>query len=244
MYFWLPESLQFFSVKGKAKSQIARVQSRINPAQCYVAATEFFVPERAQAGVPLMQLFQQGRALGNVLLWTTNFMNLLNLYFLSSWLSTVIRDAGHSNATGVYVGTTLQIGGTVGAIWLGWLVKRYGFVALLAPCFALASLNIALIGMPGLLLLLLFTAVFIAGVGVMGGQVGINALAATYYLTELRATGIGAGLGIGRLGGIDGPLIGGQLMAWHWSSRALFLAAAIPALISALVMFAMRWVTK
>ncbi len=62
MYFWLPESLQFLSVKGKAKSQIARVLSRINPAQSYAAATEFFVPEQTQAGVPLLQLFQQGRA--------------------------------------------------------------------------------------------------------------------------------------------------------------------------------------
>jgi AAHS family 4-hydroxybenzoate transporter-like MFS transporter len=86
----------------------------------------------------------------------------------------------------------------------------------------------------------LFAVVFIAGVGVMGGQEGSNALAATFYPTGLRSTGIGAGLGVGRLGAIVGPLVGGQLMAWQWSSRALFSAAAIPALISAQVMIAMR----
>jgi MFS transporter, AAHS family, 4-hydroxybenzoate transporter len=112
----------------------------------------------------------------------------------------------------------------------------------LASCFALASLNISFIGLPGIALILLFVVVFIAGVGVMGGQVGINALAATYYPTELRSTGIGAGLSVGRLGAIIGPLVGGQLMALQWSSRELFLAAAVPALISALVMLGMRWV--
>ncbi|MBI3425423.1 MAG: MFS transporter [Acidobacteria bacterium] len=254
MLAWLPESLQFLAVKGQAQAQAqaqARVQAklaqalrRLNPAQRYAEAAEFFVPEQAQGGAPLWQLFRAGRARGTALLWTANFMNLLNLYFLSSWLPTVVRDAGYADTTGVYVGTTLQIGGTLGAILLGWLVKRFGFVAVLTPCFALAALNIAFIGWSGLSLALLFVVVFIAGVGVMGGQVGINALAATFYPTELRATGIGAGLGVGRLGAIAGPLVGGQLMAWHWSSRALFLAAAIPALVSACVLFAMRWVTK
>ena len=78
----------------------------------------------------------------------------------------------------------------------------------------------------------------------MGGQVGVNALAATYYPTDLRSTGIGAGLGVGRLGAIAGPLIGGQLMAMKWGVRELFLAAAIPALISAIVMVTMRWVLR
>ena len=214
MLKWLPESPQYLALKGQPRATAVRV--------------------------PLAQLFHEGRALGTVLLWTANFMNLLNLYFLSSWLPTVIRDAGYATSTGVYVGTTLQLGGTLGSILLGWLVSRYGFIAVLSSCFAAASLNIALIGSPGISLVLLFAVVFIAGVGVMGGQVGINALAATYYPTELRSTGIGAGLGVGRLGAIVGPLIGGQLMTWQWSTRTLFLAAAVPAFISALVMLAMR----
>lgn len=214
MLIWLPESPQFLALQGRAKE----------PA----------------TSVPLALLFHQGRARGTALLWVANFMNLLNLYFLSSWLPTVMKDAGYSTTTGVYVGTTLQLGGTLGSILLGWLVTRYGFIAVLSSCFALASFNIGLIGMPWLSLGLLFAVVFIAGVGVMGGQVGINALAATYYPTELRSTGIGAGLGVGRLGAIVGPLIGGQFMAWQWSTRTLFLAAAVPALISAVVMLALR----
>lgn len=214
MLLKLPESPQFLALKGRPVSPAARV--------------------------PLTQLFEDGRAQGTALLWTANFMNLLNLYFLSSWLPTVVRDAGYSNVTGVYVGTALQLGGTLGSILLGWLVNRYGFTVVLAPCFALAACNIAFIGMPWLSLVMLFLVVFIAGAGVMGGQVGINALSATYYPTQLRSTGIGAGLGVGRLGAIVGPLIGGQLMAWRWNTRALFLTASVPALISALVMLAMR----
>jgi MFS transporter, AAHS family, 4-hydroxybenzoate transporter len=79
---------------------------------------------------------------------------------------------------------------------------------------------------------------------VAGGQTAVNALSATYYPTDLRATGIGAGLGIGRIGAIIGPVVGGVLMSRHLPSQKLFLVAAIPALISAIVMVGMHWVLK
>lgn len=104
----LPESPQFLAQKQQARERAARV--------------------------PLTQLFHDGRAPGTALLWTANFMNLLNLYFLSSWLPTVVHDAGHPTVIGVYAGTALQVGGTLGSILLGWLVNRYGFVAVLTPC--------------------------------------------------------------------------------------------------------------
>jgi AAHS family 4-hydroxybenzoate transporter-like MFS transporter len=70
----------------------------------------------------------------------------------------------------------------------------------------------------------------------------VNALAATYYPTAVRSTGLGAGLGVGRFGAIFGPLLAGALLLRGWSTEALFRAAAVPAIVSALVILAMRWV--
>jgi AAHS family 4-hydroxybenzoate transporter-like MFS transporter len=69
-------------------------------------------------------------------------------------------------------------------------------------------------------------------------------MSATYYPTDLRATGVGAGLGMGRMGAIIGPWDAGQLLALHWSSEQLFLAAAVPALLSAVFMLLMRFAIK
>ena len=102
----------------------------------------------------------------------------------------------------------VQVGGTIGAFTLGWFVHKWGFVPVLTTCGVLASINIAAIGQPWIPLAMLATVVFIAGVCVVGGQAAINALAATYYPTELRSTGIGAGLGVGRMGAIIGPTHG------------------------------------
>jgi len=74
--------------------------------------------------VPIRHLFREGRAVATIVFWVVNFMNLLNLYSLASWLPTVVRDAGYSARTAVLVGTVLQVGGTLGTVGLAWLVRR------------------------------------------------------------------------------------------------------------------------
>ncbi len=203
---------------------------------------EYVIPEDKKRGVPMVQLFHDGRALGTALLWVVNFMNLLNLYFLSNWLPLVVSSAGYSNSIAVNSASVLQVGGVLGTLVLSSFVYRFGFTTVLTMSFALACASIAAIGQPYLSLAMMFIAVFLAGFGIPGSQAGLNALAATYYPTDLRSTGVGSGLGIGRIGSIVGPFVGGILLSRHWTARDLFIAAAIPALISAVVMFFLRWV--
>jgi len=238
MLVWLPESLQFLVQQGrreKTRERIGRWLKRIAPELVVSNDTQFVLTETKQPGVSFIRLFHGGRAGGTSLIWVVNFLNLLNLYFLASWLPTVAQEAGYSPSTSILVGSTLQIGGMFGALGLGWFIHRMGFVPVLVSCFTLACVNIALIGQPGLSLLLLIAVVFVAGIGIVGGQAGVNALSATYYPTDLRSTGIGAGLGIGRIGSIIGPTLG-EYMKAHWPVHELFYAAAVPALVAALVL--------
>ena len=207
----------------------------------YAWLPESFGREQARERFPLARLFADGRAVGTVLLWTVNFMNVLNAYFVSSWLPTVVRGAGYPTQTAVLVGASVQTGGVLGTLALGWVLRRVGFVPVLTCCFALAAINLALIGQPGLSLSLLFLVAFLAGLGIFAGQPGLNALAATFYPMEIRSTGIGAGLGIGRFGAFIGPLVAGELMRNQWTTQDLFHAAAVPAAISALAIIGLRW---
>jgi AAHS family 4-hydroxybenzoate transporter-like MFS transporter len=114
----------------------------------------------------------------------------------------------------------------------------------LITSFTIACASIGLIGQPGLSMALLTAAVFIAGWCVIGSQNGVNALAATYYPTYLRSTGVGWGLGVGRVGAIVGPVIGGEFLRLQWSTNEIFLAAALPALVSAAAIFSLRTAIK
>jgi AAHS family 4-hydroxybenzoate transporter-like MFS transporter len=115
------------------------------------------------------------------------------------------------------------------------MILRGGFTPMLTLTFAVATVSVALIGQPGLSLPVLYVIVFIAGWCIVGGQPGLNALSSSYYPTYLRSTGVGAGLGVGRLGAILGPWLAAELVALQWSPQQLLWAAAVPALISTLV---------
>jgi len=234
----LPESLQFLVVKGHAE-RARRWLAKFDPRLAIDANTRIAVREKADDGAPVAELFRAGRTRVTLILWAISFMNLIDLYFLSNWLPTVMRDAGYSPSTAVIVGTVLQTGGVVGTLLLGWFIERFGFVRVLFVCFAGAALTVGAIGTVAHVLPWLLVIVFAGGFCVVGGQPAVNALAGHFYPTSLRSTGIGWSLGIGRIGSVIGPLIGGQLIALNWSSAALFHAAAVPVLCSALLVLAL-----
>ena len=242
MFIWLPESLQFMTLRGGHREEVVRWLRQIDPNVPVDGSTEYVVDEPSRRGVPIVHLFREGRTLVTVLYWVVNFMNLLNLYALASWLPTVVSDAGYSTSTAVLVGSILQVGGTIGTFGLAWLIARRGFVPVLSTSFGVAAASIAVVGQPGLSLAVLCMVVFVAGWCVVGGQPGINAFGATYYPTSVRSTGVGWGLGIGRIGAIVGPVVGGELMRLDWSVQDMFLVAAAPALISAVAMGSLNWV--
>ena len=242
MFISLPESLQFLTLRKKSLDKVGRWLKRVEPSVAIGPGTTFVVNEEQKKGVPIVALFREGRAVGTLLLWTMQFMNLMNLYFLSTWLPTIARGMGMTTTAAVMVGTTFQTGGAVGTIAIGWPIQKYGFFGVLIACFLGAAVSIALIGQ-GLTAVLLFVVVFMAGFGILGGQGGNNALAATYYPTDLRSTGVGAALGIGRIGSILGPSVA-EFMRPRYSTQELFLAFAVPAILSALAVATLRAVMR
>jgi len=240
MFFLLPESMQFLVLKQRNLDKVAAWLKRIDPTVTITADTHYVVHEKEHKGAPVLQLFRDGRAKMTILLWVMNFMNLLNLYFLSNWLPTIAKDAGLSTANAVLAGTALQVGGTIGTLVMGQLIDRSSFRHILLPCFLVAAVAIALIGRPDVSLAFLFISIFIAGFCVVGGQPAVNALAASYYPTTLRSTGIGWSLGVGRIGSIAGPVLGGELIRMNWPNSTIFLVVAIPAVVSALMVMSMR----
>jgi AAHS family 4-hydroxybenzoate transporter-like MFS transporter len=243
MLVLLPESLQFLVVQGRKLGEVRKWLKRVDPSVSADEGARYQVNEEASRGVPIVQLFYEGRALGTIIIWLINFMNLINLYFLSTWLTTVAREAGYPARTAALVGTTLQLGGIIGAVSLGWFIRRLGFIPVLATCLALACFSIAAIGQSSTILLLLFAVVGLSGFFIIGSQAGLNALSGSFYPTHLRSTGIGAGLGIGRVGSIIGPYVG-ELLRVRWATNELFLVFALPALASSLLMFSLRWAIR
>jgi MFS transporter, AAHS family, 4-hydroxybenzoate transporter len=236
--FRLPESVRFLALTGRAPERVAELLARINPKAALAPGTLFVVHEPRLAGLPVLHLFRDGRTLATLLLWVVFFMSLLDLYFLSNWLPTVLNDLGASVSASAVIGSMLQVGGVVGTFALGSVIDRFSFRAL-ALVYLMAVFAIGAIGQLGHSVVFVTMAIFAAGFCIVGGQIAANALAATFYPTSMRATGVGWALGIGRVGSIVGPLVGGALLTMKWSTGSVFVAAATAALCAALAAFSL-----
>jgi AAHS family 4-hydroxybenzoate transporter-like MFS transporter len=173
-------------------------------------------------GVPVRHLFSDRRGAGTLLLWAIFILNLLEIFFVQSWLTVLAHAAGLPIETAVTIGTAPQVGGVVAALLVGLLIDRFG--PLLGSWHALWSwyhFFVVAIGQVGSLVPALMILSFGAGFCVIGGQTSAIALSA---ISDGHAfTGVGWSMGIGRIGAIVGPLLGGILISMAWSNAALFL---------------------
>ncbi|HXP31530.1 MAG TPA: MFS transporter [Stellaceae bacterium] len=224
----LPESIRFLVVKEAARDRIAALVRRIDRSFAVPAEARFEIAEARAPGVPVAHLFRGNRTSGTLLLWIMFFCNLLDVFFLQNWIPTIANSAGIPVQTAVVIGTLFQVGGVVAALLIGFAIDRYSAYPVLGVLYALGGLFVIAIGQAGSTVPALMLTTFGAGFCVVGGQNSANALAAIFYPTAMRATGVGWSLGIGRIGAILGPLIGGLLLSLHWSNGALFLFGAVP----------------
>lgn len=237
LLFLLPESVRYLVLKGGRDTRVAGILHQVDPAARVEGAQ--FVGVRHVEGSPVGQLFKPGLVVGTLLLWVTFFMSLLVFYLLTSWLPTLLNSSGQSMMSASLIALMLPIGSTIGAILIGLLMDRYNPHLVLACSYTLAAAFILMLGFSTGSIALLIIAVFGAGIGTGGSQIGINALSAAFYPTASRATGVSWANAVGRTGSVLGSMVGGQLLALGWSLGTVFGLAAIPALIAGLAILAM-----
>jgi AAHS family 4-hydroxybenzoate transporter-like MFS transporter len=235
----LPESIRHLVLQGNQTTRIVGILRRISPGLTFASGTRFAIAEEHCHGVPVGHLFRERRALPTVLLWVVFFMSLLNIFLINFWLPTLAHDAGialtlANMATGLF-----QAGGVISTLLGGRAVDAFGAYRVLTPLYVLAGFSIGALGFAVVSPPLMLIVATIAGFTLIGGQTGINALASTFYPTFIRSTGVGWALGIGRIGSIAGPGVGGILIALKWPTTAIFIIGGIAALCGAVALFAM-----
>lgn len=232
IWFALPESVRFLADKPGSEAKVGRILERIDPGYTYIEGHSFELSGGAAKG-SLALLFSEGRALVTLMLWVVFFFSLFGMYMLTSWLPTVFTQLGWPMNQALRSVSYFWMGGILGGLTAGWLIDRYGPYPVLVPGFVLAGLLTAAIGMVGGEGWLILLVVLLSGFGVVGAQLAMTALAADLYPTSARSTGVGWGLGIGRLGAVISPTVGGYAVSAQWSQSELFAAAAVPAFICA-----------
>jgi benzoate transport len=172
-----------------------------------------------------------------ITLWTTFFLCFSTLYFLLSWIPKLMEQTGYSAATGRYAFFLFNLGAVIGIFVLGTMATRWKLSNIVSVfLFTSAVLMVVFAAAPNQLTLLLLI-IFLIGFLQQGGFTGLYAVAVKVYPTEIRSTGIGWSIGLGRFGAVAGPAIAGYLIAAGLDMSANYYLFAVPMAIGGLLAY-------
>jgi MFS transporter, AAHS family, 4-hydroxybenzoate transporter len=235
-FAWLPESIKFLVVQGRRSADVASLLNRIEPGLQAQPAARFIIDEesRTDTGVTakLTALFDGRLAIITPLFWFAYIASSITMFFLNSWTPILAEASGYTPAQAALGLSMFSLGGAVAAMIVGWVIDRFGMIAL-AVVPLIASPLVASLGLAGYGDGVFLAAMLCVGFFVVGGHQGLNSSVGLFYPSANRATAVGWALSVAKIGSIAGPLVGGILLARHLPLSSLFLLAAMPPLVVA-----------
>jgi AAHS family 4-hydroxybenzoate transporter-like MFS transporter len=226
----LPESIRYLLLDPANRTRVEQLLRRISP---HARPLDPPAAPVARIQSSALDVFGPGRTPTTLLLALSAGMNMFMLYFFINWTPTLMHAAGMSPAEALWASACVNTGGTLGALSWGVLMDRFGTFRVMSVVGLSAAAAIVLVGVGNDSRLLLLGALFVTGFCVLGAQIGNYALIGSVYPTQLRSTGVGTVLGIGRIGSVLGPLAGGWMLHSGWPIPLIFAVVAVPGVLSA-----------
>lgn len=236
LIFLMPESIRFMVTKKASAKKILNVLSKISSSVPQTSSFHLKELNAASDGRTGLKVVLSSQYLvGSLMLWITYFMGLVIFYALINWMPILFKEAGLSPANATLISALFPLGG-VGAIFFGWLMDRLNANKVIAAGYALTAVAIFAIGLTVSNTAALVVIVFLAGAIMNTSQSSMPALAAGYYPTSGRVTGVSWMLGVGRFGGIAGSFLVAALASRQFEFADIFAIVAIPAVIASLAL--------
>ena len=230
-YFFLPESIEYTASKtGNDQDRLARINSLLvrMQRQALDSLPQSRVGDTVKQG-NIGSLLNARFRWRTLHLWVIFFPAYWSAYFLVNWIPTLFVDSGLTQEQGIFALTIYTLGGLIGAFSIGYLSTKLRLIALIAAMFlATAALLGLFVAIKPESLVLLNALVLLMGFAFIGGFTGLYPVAAQNYPTEIRTTGVGWCIGLGRFGAILSPTVAGLLVSAGWGMYGLFLFIAIP----------------
>lgn len=237
--FWkLPESLDFLLLRGNQADE-SKIQQILTKLQ--IETSEFLhTTVENEKKADWISLFSSDSRANTLYLWTCYFLLMFSFYFVVSWTPKLLVDAGLTTGQGISAGVYLQAGGLVGAISLGLLGYKFKVPILTSVFFCCGVAAMLFYGLVELSLVSLMLVAAVMGFFLIGAMIGLYTIAPSVYPANVRVSGVGLAIGIGRLGAIVAPLAGGIILNSGYSTDEIFVIFSIPLILAALAVYKIK----
>ncbi|WP_048601765.1 MFS transporter [Rubeoparvulum massiliense] len=234
MIKYLPESVSFLLTRQReeeAKQICQRYQIDLSFFTEQISKEDQQSSKKKQS---VQVLFSTNYLRATLFFWLTYIMGFYLVYGLNTWLPQIMRELGYSLNSSLSFLLVMNLTAGVGALLAGSIADRWGSKRVIAISYSLASVSAFLLTLGAPPIVVTYLLVGIAGFGSVGNTQILNAFVSKYYPAQARATALGWGLGIGRIGAISGPLLIGFLVSlkvdFIWSFYTFVIAGFIAAM--------------
>jgi benzoate transport len=210
VWWGLPESVAWLCYR-----QPARALERVNRGLAQLgyapvaALPPLPAPPARRASVP--GIFRPELATTTILLSLTYFLHVMTFYFMLKWVPKIVVDMGFAPSAAAGVLVWANVGGATGGAFIGLMSQRFSVKALTVTLLVISSVMVVLFGRQQAGLAGLSLVCALTGFCTNGGIIGLYAVMARVFPTDLRATGSGFALGTGRGGAMLAPIVSGYL---------------------------------
>ena len=237
----LPESLDYLLTRSPSKAVLSRINSLT--ARMDVAPLLAMPQSPKAAGAErskVVSLLTGASLRPTLLVWGSFFLTMFGFYFVMSWTPKLLAASGLTAQQGVTAGVLLSLGGIFGTALLGFLGAKFRINLVLAAFMAVSAALLCVFVGGSNSLAVYYTLAFLIGAFVNGCVAGLYAIAPMVYGADVRVTGVGWGIGIGRIGAIVSPLVAGALIDAQWKPTQLYVGYGLAFVAAALVVLLHR----
>lgn len=254
--FWLPESLDFlmnkqpkdaqkrlFKIAQKMGFEVNLSEDSIKQAlKDNIAQSSITQSSITQSSI--IQLFNQHYLRSTLLIWFAFFFIMFSFYFINSWTPVLLKEAGMTMNESIHIGIMISLGGTLGSIIYGLLASQWFAKKVLVLFTILSSLAVIFFIFSTNTLWLAMLLAVIIGALINGCVSGLYTINPSIYAADVRSTGVGWSIGIGRIGSIIAPMVAGSLLDDGWEKQHLYVAVGFVLFIATLCLTLLKHPNK
>jgi MFS family permease len=245
VFFFMPESVHWLARKQPAGAleKINRTLTRLKHST--IAALPVVAPEVRKRSIG--DIFSAGFLPITLIVTLAYFFHITTFYFIVKWVPTIVVGKGFAASEAGNVLSWLNVGGATGGTIVGLLAMRFPIKPVTIAVMLVATVAVTIFGRTPDDLVRLILICMVAGFFTNAGITGMYTIFAQAFPTHVRAFGTGVAVGVGRLGSVLAPIIGGYLLDANKANLPLPRVAMIMALgsfVAAILLMFLKYKTE